>query len=44
MPTVSFPIGLSPDGLPLAIQLAGLRDTDRQLLDTAAWCESVIHG
>jgi Asp-tRNA(Asn)/Glu-tRNA(Gln) amidotransferase A subunit family amidase len=40
MPTVSFPIGLSGDGLPLAIQLAGARGGDWPLLDVAAECES----
>lgn len=40
MPTVSFPVGLSDDGLPLAIQLAGTRSGDFPLLDVAAECES----
>ena len=40
MPTVSFPIGLRDDGLPLAIQLAGARGGDWPLLDVAAECES----
>jgi aspartyl-tRNA(Asn)/glutamyl-tRNA(Gln) amidotransferase subunit A len=40
-PVVSFPIGLSPDGLPLAVQLAA-NDLERTLLWTATWCESVI--
>ena len=43
MPTVSFPIGLSGDGLPLAIQLAGTRGGDWPLLDVAAECESRLH-
>jgi aspartyl-tRNA(Asn)/glutamyl-tRNA(Gln) amidotransferase subunit A len=38
-PTVSFPAGTSPDGLPLAIQLAGGPWTEGDLLVTAAWCE-----
>ena len=41
---ISFPIALSSQGMPLAIQLAGHdRDfADRGLLATAAWCESAI--
>jgi Asp-tRNA(Asn)/Glu-tRNA(Gln) amidotransferase A subunit family amidase len=42
-PAVSFPIGLSPDGLPLALQLVGLDDfSDSEVLSTASWCEDVI--
>jgi aspartyl-tRNA(Asn)/glutamyl-tRNA(Gln) amidotransferase subunit A len=39
LPTVSFPIAFSPDGLPLAVQLAGKTDHDRWLLAAAAWVE-----
>jgi aspartyl-tRNA(Asn)/glutamyl-tRNA(Gln) amidotransferase subunit A len=42
LPTVSLPVGLAPDGMPLAIQLIGRRGDDDALLATAAWCESVI--
>ncbi len=44
-PAVSFPIGLAPDGLPLALQLVDGRqgvDLTLPLLDTASWCEDVI--
>jgi aspartyl-tRNA(Asn)/glutamyl-tRNA(Gln) amidotransferase subunit A len=42
-PAVSFPIGLSPDGLPLAIQLVGRTSrVEHDLLKTASWCEDVI--
>lgn len=41
-PTVSFPIGLTEDGLPLAIQLAGIRHLDFQLLEVGVWCERVL--
>jgi aspartyl-tRNA(Asn)/glutamyl-tRNA(Gln) amidotransferase subunit A len=44
-PAVAFPIGLSPDGLPLAIQLVDGRegmDLTVPLLETASWCEDVI--
>ena len=39
LPTVSFPIGLSTDRLPLAIQLAGPHRQDWRLLDVAEACE-----
>ena len=35
LPTVSFPIGLSADGLPLAVQLIGRARFDLHLLRTA---------
>jgi Asp-tRNA(Asn)/Glu-tRNA(Gln) amidotransferase A subunit family amidase len=39
--TVSFPIGLAQDGLPVAIQfITNLRD--RELLQAAEWCERAI--
>jgi aspartyl-tRNA(Asn)/glutamyl-tRNA(Gln) amidotransferase subunit A len=44
-PAVSFPIGLAPDGLPLAIQLVEGREgrtATVSLLETASWCEDVI--
>jgi aspartyl-tRNA(Asn)/glutamyl-tRNA(Gln) amidotransferase subunit A len=44
-PAVSFPIGLAPDGLPLAVQLVDAReglDRTGPLLQTAAWCENVV--
>ena len=43
-PTVSFPIGLSADGLPLAVQLVGRARFDSHLLRTAQWCETVIRS
>jgi Asp-tRNA(Asn)/Glu-tRNA(Gln) amidotransferase A subunit family amidase len=42
LPTVSFPVGLAPDGLPLSIQLVGKRGSDESLLTVAAWCEKAI--
>jgi Asp-tRNA(Asn)/Glu-tRNA(Gln) amidotransferase A subunit family amidase len=44
LPTVSFPIGLSADGLPLAVQLIGKAGFDLHLLRTAQWCETVIRS
>jgi aspartyl-tRNA(Asn)/glutamyl-tRNA(Gln) amidotransferase subunit A len=42
LPTVSFPIGLAADGMPLALQLVGFGIQDFKLLRTAEWCENVI--
>ena len=39
--TVSFPIGLAPDGLPLAIQISRPGPYG-SLLQNASWCESAI--
>jgi aspartyl-tRNA(Asn)/glutamyl-tRNA(Gln) amidotransferase subunit A len=41
-PTVSFPVGLAPDGLPVAIQIIGGYNYDRELLLAAEWCEQAI--
>ena len=43
-PTITFPIGLSPDGLPLGIQLIGRRFDEAGLFRAAAWCEAVLAG
>jgi aspartyl-tRNA(Asn)/glutamyl-tRNA(Gln) amidotransferase subunit A len=42
LPTVSLPSGWTPEGLPLAIQLAGSHWSEAQLLSVAAWCESIL--
>ena len=42
LPTVSFPIALSADGLPLAIQLVGRMDDETTLFAIAAWCEHQV--
>jgi Asp-tRNA(Asn)/Glu-tRNA(Gln) amidotransferase A subunit family amidase len=42
LPTVSFPIGLSPDGIPVAVQLVGKMFEDFELLRIAQWCEQAI--
>lgn len=44
LPTVSFPIGLATDGLPLAIQCAGRMKSDANLLNAAMWCEEVLRS
>ena len=42
LPTVSFPIGWSDDGLPLCMQLVGRPWEEAELLQMAAWCEDAI--
>ncbi len=42
LPTVSLPMGLGTDGMPLAVQLVGCFCRDYELLHTAEWCESAI--
>jgi len=41
-PTISFPSGLSPDGLPLAIQLVGGPWSESELFRVALWCEEAL--
>jgi Asp-tRNA(Asn)/Glu-tRNA(Gln) amidotransferase A subunit family amidase len=43
-PAITFPIGLSEDGLPLGIQLIGRRFDEAGLFRAAAWCEAVLPG
>ena len=43
LPTVSIPIGVSPDGMPLALQLVGEHLGETKLLEAAAWCEEVLN-
>jgi Asp-tRNA(Asn)/Glu-tRNA(Gln) amidotransferase A subunit family amidase len=43
-PTITFPMGLSADGLPLGIQLVGPRFDEAGLFRAAAWCETVLRG
>ncbi|MBI3862028.1 MAG: amidase [Planctomycetia bacterium] len=42
LPTVSFPNSLSPEGLPLAIQLVGRPHGEPGLFAAALWCERCI--
>jgi len=42
LPTVSLPITLSADGLPVAIQFAGRLHGDVELLRVSAFCERVL--
>lgn len=41
LPTVTFPLGLAGDGLPVGVQLIGL-GKHRDLFNAAVWCEDVI--
>lgn len=38
LPAIALPIGKTSDGLPLACQLVGRRNSDRQLLNMAEYC------
>ncbi len=42
LPTVSIPTGQFVDGLPLAIQLIGARDSEMRLISVAEWCEQAL--
>ena len=42
MPAVSIPCGLASDGMPVGLQIIGRRESDWELLDTAAWCEKQL--
>jgi Asp-tRNA(Asn)/Glu-tRNA(Gln) amidotransferase A subunit family amidase len=44
LPTVSFPTGSSPDGLPVAVQVVACPVDDIELLRTAQWCEQAIRN
>jgi len=44
LPVVSFPVGPSSDGLPLAVQLVGHQDGEKKLFQAAAWCENALAG
>jgi len=44
LPTICLPVSLSPDGLPLGVQLVGRRDSERELFLAAAWCERVLRS
>jgi Asp-tRNA(Asn)/Glu-tRNA(Gln) amidotransferase A subunit family amidase len=41
-PTITFPIALSPDGLPLGAQFISTSKSPETMIDAAQWCESVI--
>jgi aspartyl-tRNA(Asn)/glutamyl-tRNA(Gln) amidotransferase subunit A len=42
LPTVCFPVAMSPDGLPLGIQLVGQRFAEDKLFAAALWCEAAL--
>lgn len=43
LPTITFPMGLSDDGLPLGVQLIGKPHEELALYRAALWCESVLN-
>jgi aspartyl-tRNA(Asn)/glutamyl-tRNA(Gln) amidotransferase subunit A len=42
-PVVSFPMGFSPEGLPLGVQIVGKPYDEAALFAAAWWCEQVLH-
>jgi len=42
LPTVSFPIGLLPEELPLSMQLVGCHSDEPTLFAAAQWCEQTL--
>ena len=42
LPTVSIPMAVAENGLPLAMQLVGRPMSENSLFRTAAWCEDVL--
>lgn len=42
LPAISLPTGLSPEGMPTAVQLVGRRWGDWSLLSSARWAEAAI--
>ena len=42
VPVISLPCGLSPEGLPLAVQLVGRAFGERELLRAARWSEAAL--
>lgn len=42
LPTVSIPVGLSAEGMPLAVQLIGPPNGETHLFNIARWCERVV--
>ena len=43
-PTITFPMALSPDGLPLGLQLIAAPGNDLELFQAARWCEHRLRG
>jgi Asp-tRNA(Asn)/Glu-tRNA(Gln) amidotransferase A subunit family amidase len=42
LPVISFPIGWTPDGMPLCAQLTADRFCEEELFRWAAWCEGTL--
>jgi aspartyl-tRNA(Asn)/glutamyl-tRNA(Gln) amidotransferase subunit A len=42
LPSISLPSGMTPDGLPLGVQLVGMPMDERRLFGVASWVETVI--
>jgi aspartyl-tRNA(Asn)/glutamyl-tRNA(Gln) amidotransferase subunit A len=44
LPTITIPVGLSDDGLPLAVQLVAKEYGESDLFWAARWCENLVAG
>lgn len=44
VPCVTVPAGAGPDGLPLGVQIVGVRGSDRHLLAVAQWVADALMG
>jgi aspartyl-tRNA(Asn)/glutamyl-tRNA(Gln) amidotransferase subunit A len=42
--TVSVPVGMAPDGLPVAMQLIGMEMSHVRIVQAAEWCEEAIRN
>jgi Asp-tRNA(Asn)/Glu-tRNA(Gln) amidotransferase A subunit family amidase len=42
LPNVSFPCGLTPEGLPASLQFIGRPFAESPLMGAAAWCEKIV--
>lgn len=42
LPSIGLPVGLSRNGLPLAIQLGSRGESEAHLLAVAKWCEDAL--
>ena len=42
VPSVVFPVALGPQRMPMGLQLVGAHGEDRQVLEVASWCRSVL--
>jgi aspartyl-tRNA(Asn)/glutamyl-tRNA(Gln) amidotransferase subunit A len=44
LPALSLPCGLTPEGLPVSLQIVGRPGEDAKVLSVGRYCERVLHG